>query len=227
MSYIFSAPPIPSVEIAGTDRRFPVHRVYCIGRNYHTNADRADKGPRQSPYFFQKPADALVPSGGEFPYPPASQEVQQEVELVVAIGKSAVNVAVKDALETVFAYAVGFEMTRRDLQEQAKATGTPWEAAKGFDHSAPMSALKPASEIGHPARGRIWSALNGQLRQDSDLELQIWNVQETIAQLSTLFTLLPGDLVFMGTPAGAGPVHPGDLMTGGIYGVGELAIHVV
>jgi len=227
LSFIFPAPPIPSVEIAGTDRRFPVHRVYCIGRNYYADADSTGEPQRPPPYFFQKPADGLVPSGGEFPYPPASQNVQQEIELVAAIGKSAANVAVEDALELVFAYAVGFEMTRRDLQEQAKATGTPWEAAKCFDYSAPISALKPANEMGHPTRGRIWSALNGQLRQDSDLRLQIWSVQETIARLSTLFTLVPGDLVFMGTPAGAGPVHPGDVMTGGVDGVAELTINVV
>jgi fumarylpyruvate hydrolase len=227
MSYIFSAPPVTSVEISGSEDRFPVHRVYCIGRNYFTNADEASKHERQAPYFFQKPADGLVPSGGEFPYPSVSENVQHEIELVVAIGKGGANIAVVDALDHVFGYAVGFEMTRRDLQDQAKAAGTPWDAAKGFDHSAPISAIRPTNDIGHPASGRIWLAVNGTLRQDSDLSLQIWNVQETIAHLSSLFTLIPGDILYMGTPAGAGPVKPGDVITGGIDEVGELEIKVV
>lgn len=227
MTYIFSAPPVISVEISGSKDRFPVHRVYCIGRNYFANADEASKRERQAPYFFQKPADGLVPSGGVFPYPSASENVQHEIELVAAIGKGGANIAVDDALDHVFGYAVGFEMTRRDLQEQAKATGTPWDAAKGFDYSAPISAIRRTSDIGHPTSGRIWLSLNGTLRQDSDLNLQIWNVQETIAHLSSLFTLIPGDILYMGTPAGAGPVKPGDVITGGIEGVGEIKINVV
>lgn len=227
MNYIFPIPPIASVEISRSEDRFPVHRIYCIGRNYFANADEASKCERYSPYFFQKPADGLVPSGGEFPYPSASENVQHEIELVVTIGKGGANITVADALDHVFGYAVGFEMTRRDLQDQAKAAGTPWDAAKAFDHSAPISAIRPVSDIGHPASGRIWLAVNGTLRQDSDLNLQIWNVQETIAHLSTLFTLVPGDILYMGTPGGAGPVKPGDVMTGGIDGVGELEIKVV
>ena len=227
MNYIFPIPPVASVEISGSEDRFPLHRVYCIGRNYYANANQANKHERQAPYFFQKPTDGLVPSGGEFPYPSASENVQHEIELVVAISKGGANIAVADALQHVFGYAAGFEMTRRDLQEQAKAAGTPWDAAKGFDYSAPISAIRPASEIGHPASGRIWLAVNGTLRQDSDLSLQIWNVPETIAHLSSLFTLTPGDILYMGTPAGAGPVKPGDVMTGGIDRVGELTITVV
>jgi len=227
VNYIFRVPPAISVEISGSEDRFPVHRVYCIGRNYFANADEVSKRERQAPYFFQKPADGLVPSGGEFPYPSASENVQHEIELVVAVGKGGANITVDDALDHVFGYAVGFEMTRRDLQEQAKAAGTPWDAAKGFDYSAPISAIRPASDIGHPASGRIWLAINGTLRQDSDLNLHIWNVQETIAHLSSLFTLMPGDILYMGTPAGAGPVKPGDVMTGGIDGLGELEINVV
>ena len=227
MNYVFRVPPVVSVKIHESEDRFPVHRVYCIGRNYFSNADEVNKRERKAPYFFQKPPDGLVPSGGEFPYPSASENVQHEIELVVAIGKGGVNIAVDDALDHVFGYAVGFEMTRRDLQDQAKAAGTPWDAAKGFDYSAPISAIRPASDIGHPASGRIWLAINGTLRQDSDLNLQIWNVQETIAHLSSLFTLMPGDILYMGTPAGAGPVKPGDVMTGGIDGLGELEINVV
>jgi len=227
MNLIFPAQEIPAVAIAGSDARFPVHRVYCIGRNYQDHVREMGNDVRQSPLFFLKPSDALVPNGGKFPYPPGSDNVQHEVELVVAIAKGGVDIAVEDALDHVYGYAVGFDMTRRDLQELAKKGGKPWGAAKAFDHAAPISSIRPASEIGHPADARIWLAVNGDVRQDSTLDLQIWNVAEGIAHLSKLFEVKPGDLIFTGTPAGVSAIKPGDVMTGGIDGIGELEITVV
>ncbi len=227
MSYVFAPSEISSVAISGSDQRFAVHRIYCIGRNYLEHVREMGNDERQPPFFFQKPLDALVPSGGEFPYPPGSENVQHEVELVVAIAKGGVNIALEDALGHVYGYAVGFDMTRRDLQEKAKKDGKPWEAAKAFDHAAPISAITPASEIGHPTDSRIWLAVNGEVHQDSTLDLQIWNVAEGIAHLSTLFEVMPGDLIYTGTPAGVAAIRPGDVMNGGIDGIGTLEITVV
>lgn len=226
MKFVIPMSDPPSVAIAGSEDRFPVHRVYCIGRNYLAHVREMGNDERQPPFFFQKPLDALLPSGGEFPYPPASENVQHEVELVVAIGKGGTDIAVEDALDHVYGYALGFDMTRRDLQEKAKETGKPWEASKAFDHAAPIAPIRRVSEIGHPTDSRIWLAVNGEVKQDCTLDLQIWNVPEGIAHLSTLFEVKPGDLIFTGTPAGVGPVKPGDVMTGGIDGVGELEITV-
>jgi len=227
MKYVFPAPKTISVDIAGTDECFPVHRVYCIGRNYLAHVREMGNDERQPPFFFQKPPDALVPNGSEFPYPPGSQNVQHEVELVIAIGRGGVDISVEDALNHVYGYALGFDMTRRDLQEKAKQGGKPWEAAKAFDHAAPIAPIRPASEIGHPSDSRIWLAVNGEVRQDSTLDLQIWNVPEGISHLSKLFEVKPGDLIFTGTPAGVGAIEPGDVITGGIDGIGELEITVV
>ncbi|NQU58779.1 MAG: fumarylacetoacetate hydrolase family protein [Rhodospirillales bacterium] len=227
MSFVIPPAEVPSVAIDGSGDLFPVHRVYCIGRNYLAHVREMGNDERQPPFFFQKPTDALVPDGGGFPYPPGSENVQHEVELVVAIGKGGTDIAVKDALDHVFGYAVGFDMTRRDLQEKAKKGGKPWEAAKAFDHAAPISSIKPASDIGHPTDSRIWLAVNDEVRQDSTLDLQIWNVAEGIAHLSKLFEVKPGDLIFTGTPAGVGAIKPGDVMSGGIDGIGALEITVV
>ncbi len=227
MSFVIPAPPTASVEIAGTDDRFPVRRIYCIGRNYLAHIRELGNDERKPPFFFQKPADALLPSGGDFPYPPQSNDVHHEIELVVAIAKGGKNIAAADALNHVYGYSLGIDMTRRDQQNKAKKDGKPWEAAKGFDHSAPISSIHPASDIGHPAKGRIWLAVNGDIRQDSDLDLQIWNVQEGISHLSKLYEVMPGDLIYTGTPDGVGPVVTGDVMTGGIDGIGEIEIKVV
>ena len=227
MTYIFPAPETASVAIVGNGDRFPVHRIYCIGRNYLAHIQEMGNDERQPPFFFQKPLDALLPSGGEFPYPPGSENVQHEVELVVAIGKGGVNIAVEDALDHVYGYALGFDMTRRELQEKAKKGGKPWEAAKAFDFAAPIAPIRPASEIGHPSDARIWLAVNGEVKQDSTLDLQIWNVPEGISHLSKLFEVKAGDLIYTGTPAGVGAIKPGDVMIGGIDGIGEMKITVV
>jgi fumarylpyruvate hydrolase len=182
---------------------------------------------RTPPFYFCKPADALVESGGEFLYPPDTGSVHFEIELVVAISSGGTNIANENALDHVYGYGVGIDMTRRELQSQAKKAGKPWEAAKGFDHAAPISAIRPVNEIGHPDSGRIWLSVNGEIRQDSDLNLQIWNVQEGIYHLSKLFELAPGDLIYTGTPEGVGPINPGDVITGGIDGIGEIEIKVV
>ncbi len=227
MNFVIPALPIASVEVAGSDDRFPVRRIYCIGRNYLAHRKEMGHDDRKPPFYFQKPADALLASGGEFPYPPQTENVHFEIELVVAIARGGVDIPVEDALDHVYGYGVGIDMTRRDLQSQAKKDGRPWDSAKGFDHSAPISAIRPASEIGHPDSGRIWLAVNGEIRQDSDLNLQIWNVQEGISHLSKLYEVAPGDLIYTGTPDGVGPIQVGDQITAGIDGIGELEIKVV
>jgi len=227
MNFVIPAPPIASVEVTGSDDRFPVRRIYCIGRNYLAHRKEMGHDDRKPPFYFQKPADALLASGGEFPYPPQSENVHFEIELVVAIARGGVDIPVEHALDHVYGYGVGIDMTRRDLQSQAKKDGRPWDAAKGFDHSAPISAIRPVSETGHPDSGRIWLAVNGEVRQDSDLNLQIWNVQEGISHLSKLYEVAPGDLIYTGTPDGVGPIQVGDQITAGIDGIGELEIKVV
>ena len=227
MNFVIPAPPIASVEVTGSDDRFPVRRIYCIGRNYLAHRKEMGHDDRKPPFYFQKPADALLASGGEFPYPPQSENVHFEIELVVAIARGGVDIPVEDALDHVYGYGVGIDMTRRDLQSQAKKDGRPWDSAKGFDHSAPISAIRPVSETGHPDSGRIWLAVNGEVRQDSDLNLQIWNVQEGISHLSKLYEVAPGDLVYTGTPDGVGSIQVGDQITAGIDGIGELEIRVV
>ena len=227
MSFVIPAPPPASVEITGTDDRFPVRRIYCIGRNYLAHRKEMGHDDRKPPFYFQKPADALLETGGEFPYPSQSENVHFEIELVVAIAKGGVNISIEDALDHVYGYGLGIDMTRRDIQSKAKQDGKPWESAKSFDHSAPISPIRPASEIGHPDSGRIWLAVNGEVRQDSDLNLQIWNVQEGISHLSKLYQVAPGDLIYTGTPDGVGPINPGDLITAGIDDIGELEIKVV
>ncbi len=227
MSFVIPAPPPTSVEVTGTDDRFPVRRIYCIGRNYLAHRKEMGHDDRKPPFYFQKPADALLETGGEFPYPSQSENVHFEIELVVAIAKGGVNISIEDALDHVYGYGLGIDMTRRDIQSKAKQDGKPWESAKSFDHSAPISPIRPVSEIGHPDSGRIWLAVNGEVRQDSDLNLQIWNVQEGISHLSKLYQVAPGDLIYTGTPDGVGPINPGDLITAGIDGIGELEIKVV
>lgn len=214
------------VPVAGGGE-FPVRRIYCIGRNYAEHvAEMGYDVERSRPFFFSKPADAIVPTGSDVPYPPRTENLHHEIELVVAIGKAGRDVAVSDALDHVFGYAVGIDLTRRDLQAESKEKGRPWETAKGFDHSAPISAIHRATDVGHPAAGRIWLAVNGQIRQDAALNALIWSVAESVAELSAFFEIAPGDLLYTGTPAGVGPLEPGDEVTGGIEGIDEISIKI-
>jgi fumarylpyruvate hydrolase len=223
MSYEFAPPMAPSVEIAGASTRFPVHRIYCVGRNYAAHAREMGADPeREPPFFFSKPADAVVPNGAPVPYPPRTANLHHEIELVVAIGEGGRSIPVARALAHVFGYAVGNDLTRRDLQAAAKAQGQPWDTSKGFDHSAPITAIRRVADVGHPARGAIWLEVNGQPRQRADLCEMIWSVPEIVSELSALYELKPGDLVFTGTPAGVGPLVRGDSLVGGIEGLDTL-----
>jgi fumarylpyruvate hydrolase len=227
-AFVVAAQPVSTVPVKGTDKVFPVHRIYCVGRNYAEHAREMGGHPdREPPFFFQKNPDTIVPDGGAFPYPPRSKDVHHEFELVVALGRGGSDIPVRSALDHVFGYAVGLDMTRRDLQGEAKKAGRPWEVGKAFEHAAPCSAINPASAIGHPAKGRVWLEVNGEPRQDGDIAQLIWSVPETIAHLSGLFALRPGDLIYTGTPAGVGAVAKGDVLKGGVEGVGEITIRVV
>ena len=227
MAYVFEAPPIPALPIRGSGELFPVRRVYCVGRNYAEHAVEMGHDPnKEAPFFFQKNPDNLT-TDGRFPYPSVSKDVHHEIELVVALSKGGENIPVESALDCVFGYAVGLDMTRRDLQGEAKKAGRPWEVGKAFEGSAPIGPIVPASEIGHPASGAVWLEVNGRRRQDGDLSQLIWKVPETIAYLSGLFRLAPGDLIMTGTPAGVGAVQRGDELHGHIDGIGDLHVKVV
>ncbi|HSM68088.1 MAG TPA: fumarylacetoacetate hydrolase family protein [Xanthomonadales bacterium] len=215
---VFEPRPAAALAVAGRDALFPVHRVYCVGRNYAAHAREMGQDGREAPFFFSKPADA--PTQAEaVAYPPATAELHHEVELVVALGRGGCDIAEQDALEHVFAYAVGVDLTRRDLQAEAKRQGRPWDVAKGFDESAPLSEIVPAGDCGHPDRGQIELSVDGQLRQQGDLADMIWPVAAIIAALSRYFMLQPGDLVFTGTPEGVGPLAPGAEVACGIEGI--------
>jgi len=225
MSFVVPAPVQATVPVVGSEARFPVHRIYCVGRNYAAHAREMGHDPdREPPFFFTKPADAVVMDGAELDYPLATHDLHHEIELVVAIGRAGVEIAEAEALDHVYGYAVGLDMTRRDLQGEAKQMGRPWDTGKAFDQAAPIGAIRPAAEIGHPSHGRIWLNVNAAVRQDSDLSHLIWNVPETIAHLSRLFHLQPGDLIYTGTPEGVAAVGPGDRLEGGIEGIGELSV---
>ncbi|MDX2259076.1 MAG: fumarylacetoacetate hydrolase family protein [Hyphomicrobiaceae bacterium] len=226
MQYVLAPPPRPGLPVLGTDRLFPIRRVYCVGRNYAEHAREMGHDPsREAPFFFQKNPDNLVTTG-RFPYPPGSSDVHFEVELVVALAAGGRDIAEADALATVFGYAVGLDMTRRDVQAEAKRMGRPWEAGKAFEASAPCSPIAAAASIGHPARGLIALDVNGTPRQRGDLADMIWPVAGIIAQASRLFELAAGDLIFTGTPAGVGPISVGDRLACMIAGVGRLDVEV-
>jgi fumarylpyruvate hydrolase len=231
MGYVFAAPPQAVVPVDGSTDLFPVHRIYCVGRNYADHAKEMGFSGREAPFFFAKPADAVVPvppgTTGEFPYPGETANVHHEIELVVAIGKPGRAIAAADAVNHVYGYAVGLDMTRRDLQFALRDKGRPWDVAKGFDCSAPISPIKPIAAVGELRSAQIWLDVNGARRQASDVEKLIWSVGETIEHLSKYFELRPGDLIFTGTPEGVGAVKPGDEMEGGIAGVGTLKVRVV
>lgn len=229
MDYVIPPAPVVSLAVAGSAARFPVRRVYCVGRNYAAHAREMGFDPdREPPFFFCKPADAVVPADGPVtvPYPSGTESYQHEIELVVAIARGGRDIPVEQALAHAWGYGVGLDMTRRDLQLALRDKGRPWELGKAFDHSAPIGALHPAERIGHPATGAIWVAVDGQERQRSDLSKLIWSVPEVISHLSRWFELQPGDLVMTGTPEGVGPVQRGQVMEGGIDGLGTLRVAV-
>ena len=231
MGYAIAAPAQAVVPIDASSEVFPVHRIYCVGRNYADHAKEMGFSGREPPFFFTKPADAVLPiafgATGEMPYPGATSNLHHEIELVVAIGRPGRDIVQTGAAAHIWGYAVGLDMTRRDLQISLRDAGRPWDVAKAFDHSAPISPLKPIAATGEIVSGAIWLEVNGQKRQSSDIAKLIWSVNETIEHLSRYFTLMPGDLVFTGTPEGVGAVKPGDLMSGGIAGIGTLQVRVV
>ena len=228
MTYVIDPPAVTSLGVAGESGRFPVRRIYCIGRNYAEHAREMGHDPdREPPFFFMKPADALLPPGADFHYPPGTKDVHHEIELVAALKSGGRDIAESDALSHVYGYAVGLDMTRRDLQGEAKKMGRPWEVGKGFDGSAPCSDLRPASEIGHPSTGKVWLKVNGEIRQQGDLADLIWSIPEMISFLSRLFTLQAGDIIMTGTPAGVAAVKRGDRLEGYVDGVGALTVNVV
>lgn len=229
--FVIPPPAAVTVPVAQGAGRFPVRRIFCVGRNYAAHAREMGSDPsREAPFFFCKPADAVLPvtpdSVAMLPYPGRTADFHHEVELVVAIGQGGADIPVPEALRHVWGYGVGLDMTRRDVQAALKAKGHPWEAGKAFDHSAPISPLVPASAIGHPASGAVWLGVNGEPRQRGDLADMIWSVAEIVSRLSELFALAPGDLIFTGTPEGVGPVMPGERIEAGVDGVGRLTLQV-
>lgn len=227
MNYVIDPPARASLTVEGESGQFPIRRVYCVGRNYAEHAREMGHDPdREPPFFFMKPADAVVPAADDFPYPPGTRDVHHEIELVVALKSGGRDIAEADALSHVYGYAVGLDMTRRDLQGEAKKMGRPWEVGKGFDRSAPCTEIKRAAVIGHPSQGRVWLSVNGAPKQEGDLADLIWSIPEMIAYLSRLFELKPGDLIMTGTPAGVGPVQRGDVLEGGVEGVGTIRTRV-
>lgn len=226
--YVFVPEPTPTIPVAGSDKLFPVRRIYCVGRNFADHAIEMGHDPdKEPPFFFQKNPDSIVPPGQDFPYPTETSDVHHEIELVVALKSGGTDIPLDKALDCVFGYGVGLDMTRRDLQGQAKKMGRPWETGKSFEASAPCSAIHPVSEVGHPTRGAIRVAVNGETRQEGDLNQMIWKVPEMISYLSRLFELRPGDVIFAGTPAGVGAVVRGDVMTGHVEGVDDITVKVV
>ena len=228
MKYAFAPGEVPSLPINGSSDRFPVHRIYCVGRNYADHAREMGGNPeREPPFFFDKPADSIVASGGEVPYPPRTENLHHEIELVVAIGREGKNIPLEDADAYIFGYAVGNDLTRRYLQFKSRDAGRPWDTAKGFDHSAPITAIHRIEETGVLEQGEIWLTVNDAKRQTSNLDQMIWSVPEIIVELSQLYTLKPGDLIFTGTPSGVGPLVPGDVVEGGVELLGILQFTVV
>ncbi|MBS0466013.1 MAG: fumarylacetoacetate hydrolase family protein [Proteobacteria bacterium] len=231
MDYVIPPTPQASVPVLGSDARFPVHRIYCVGRNYVEHAKEMGFTGREPPFFFLKPADAVLPVNagetGRMPYPTLTQDLHHEIELVAAIGKGGSNIAAADALQHIWGYAVGLDMTRRDLQSDMKKQGRPWSIGKGFDASAPIGPITPAAQAGNVQQAAIWLQVNGADRQRSNVSQLIWNLAETIEHLSRAWTLQPGDLIFTGTPEGVGAVVRGDVLEGGIDGLAPLRVALV
>jgi fumarylpyruvate hydrolase len=227
-NYVFAPPATVSVGVVGDSARYPVRRIYCVGRNYAEHAREMGHDPdRELPFFFQKNPDNLVLDNKDFPYPTMTSNLHHEIELVVAMGQGGRDISAANALAHVYGYALGIDLTRRDLQNEAKKTGRPWEIGKAFEHSAPMTDITPATKSGHLSKGAIWLKVNGEVRQQSDLTQLIWNIPEIIAHLSAIFELRAGDLIMTGTPAGVAAVKPGDVMEGFCEGVGTIITKVV
>lgn len=230
MSFVFAPPPVPSVPVHGSVQRFAVHRIYCVGRNYEDHAKEMGFTGREPPFFFLKPADAVLPvdagQTGLLPYPSLTANLHHEVELVVAIGQGGRDIPAAQALQHVYGYAVGLDMTRRDLQNDMKKQGRPWCIGKGFEHSAPIGPITPATQADGVAKAAIWLQVNGQDRQRSSTNKLIWNIAETIEHLSHAWELQPGDLIYTGTPEGVGAVVSGDLIEAGIDGLEGLRLRV-
>jgi fumarylpyruvate hydrolase len=225
-SFVIPVPPQASIAVAGESKRFPVRRIWCVGRNYLEHIREMGNDERAPPFFFAKHADMVVADGATIPYPPLTKDFHHEVELVVALKSGGRNIAADKALDHVYGYAVGVDLTRRDLQGAAKKKERPWEIGKSFDHSAPCGALQPAAKIGHPSKGRIWLSVNGSEKQKGDLSELIWSVPEIIAKLSEQVMLDAGDIIMTGTPAGVGPLVSGDKVECGVDGVGTLKITI-
>ena len=225
-SYVVSPPPQAAIAVAGADKRFPVRRIWCVGRNYEEHIREMGQDIRDPPFFFAKPADAVVPDGANVPYPPLTKDMHHEVELVVALKSGGRNIPVSKALDCIYGYGVGIDLTRRDLQTASRDMKRPWEIGKAFDASAPCGPLQPASKIGHPRKGRIALKVNGKLRQNGDLAQMIWNVPEVIAKLSEMVELAAGDIIMTGTPSGVAATLPGDKLECEIEGVGSLTVTI-
>lgn len=225
--YVFTPPAQASLAVAGSSERFPIRRIFCVGRNYAAHAREMGKDPdRDAPFFFTKPADAALDTPCVVPYPTLTENLHYEIELVIAIGKGGSNVEEKDVMNHVWGASVGVDLTRRDLQAEAKEAGRPWDWAKAFDKSAPIAPIVPIADVESVEAGRIWLAVNGEVRQDADLSDLIWSVREHVSILSQAMELAPGDIIMTGTPAGVGAVTPGDVMTGGVDGIGTLEVTI-
>lgn len=227
MTFVFSAPPQASLAVQGSDARFPVRRVFCVGRNYEAHAREMGNDPdREPPFFFTKPADAVLDTPCTVPYPPLTQNLHFEIELVIAIGKGGARIAQAEVLDHIWGASVGIDLTRRDLQAEAKKAGRPWDFAKAFDLSAPIAPLKPIADVASLTDARIWLALNGEVRQDANINDLIWSVTEHVSTLSHGMTLAPGDIIMTGTPAGVGATVTGDVLTGGVDGIADLEVTI-
>lgn len=226
MKFAIPLPDVTTIPVVGA-YPFPVRRIYCVGRNYAAHAREMGHDPnREEPFFFMKPADAIVPTGSVVPYPSKTSDYHHEIELVVALGKGGSNIPVENALDLVYGYAVGLDMTRRDMQSVAKKMSRPWDLSKGFDQSAPCAPLTRASELARMDKGAIWLKVNGEFRQQGDLSDLIWNISETISYLSNFVALAPGDLIFTGTPDGVGAVKKGDVLEGHVDGLDNLVVTI-
>ncbi|SOE93219.1 fumarylpyruvate hydrolase [Burkholderia sp. D7] len=225
--YVFPAPQTVTVPVTGSSAAFPVRRVFCVGRNYADHAREMGANPdREPPFFFTKPTGAVVPAMGTLAYPMLTEDLHHEIEMVIAIGQEGRQIDPQDALSYVFGYCVGVDLTRRDLQAVAKKMSRPWDWAKGFDESAPVTAIRRTADIGHPGNGRIWLSVNGETRQTGDLGDMIWPVADIISQVSQAVVIKPGDLIFTGTPAGVGALKPGDKVAGGVDGIAEFHFEI-
>ncbi len=225
--YVFDAPPQASLAVLGSDARLPIRRIFCVGRNYAAHAVEMGKDPeRDPPFFFTKPADAALDTPCTIPYPPLTDDLHYEIELIIAIGKGGSNIAESDVFDHIWGASVGVDMTRRDLQWAAKENGHPWDMAKGFDYSAPIAPIVPMADVPSVEDARIWLAVNREIKQDANISQLTWSVREHIATLSRAVTLAPGDIIMTGTPAGVGAVNTGDVITGGVDGIGELEVTI-